>query len=365
MLQLHKVLNAPTIGEMEEALETLPSTLHEAFDDTLGQIKSLPQGRMQVGIKALMWIFYATNRRRLRMVDLREALAIRTGQQSTDPRLRPSTEMVLNCCRGLVTGTLQPRLIHQAVHEYLQTREAELFPDGEGLLGEMSFLYLLTTPLGQGYCDEREALRRRIFSVPFLWYAAYYGGRHVQKASKESAIRLIDEALDTASIRNCMAQISQFMRGRRKKYWCAAEVRSYTSLHVAVGAGLEAATQRILDSPGIDVDAATTIGTTALIRASSAGHTTIMRRLLDKGADPTKASWYGSSLHCAAHADKCDAIEVLLDAGMDIDITDDFRRTPLDCALEERNVRAARLLLARGARIPEVQDEELFRQIRS
>ena len=343
------VLSAPTVGEMEEALETLPSSLHEAFDDTLAQIKSLPPGRMQVGIRALMWLFYAMNRRKLRMVDLREALAIRIGQKSTDSRLRPSTEMILNCCRGLVTGTLEPRFIHQAVYEYLQVREKELFPEGEGFAGEMCLTYLLTAPLGEGYCQTEEDLRRRITSVPFLWYAACYGGRHAQQSSKETTVRLIDEFLGSAPVRSCVAQISQYVRGRREEYWSAEEARSYTSLHVAAGAGFEEATRKLLESPGIDVDAATTIGTTALIGASSAGHIKIVRWLLDKGADPTKANWYGSSLHCAANADECEAIEVLLDTGMDIDLQDDFGRTPLDCALTEMNGKAAALLIKRGS----------------
>ena len=221
-LQIQAVLDAPSIGEMAEALESLPITLHEAFDDTLSQVKSLPDGRRQLGMKALMWIFYAKTDRYLRAIDLRGALAVRPGQKTTNSRLQPSTEMIISCCRGLVTvdkATTQLRFIHQAVRDYLQTHEAELFPDGQGPIAELCLTYLMTEPLVEYSCEEEKQLQERVIDTPFLWYAACYWGFHAQNYQTEDMMRQILDLLDSQARRGCVVQIFQYLRGRRKLYW--------------------------------------------------------------------------------------------------------------------------------------------------
>ena len=350
VLQVQAVLNAPTIGEMEEELVSLPSTLCTAFDETLSQIKSLPDGRKQLGMKSLMWIFYSSGNL-LSVDDLRAALAIRPGQLSNNPRLQPSTEMILTCCKGLVIidkSVSQPRFLHQALRDYLQTREVELFPDGRALVAKLTLQYLLTEPSAEHVGDKEDEILARTHHTPFLWYATFCWGQHVQNSQTEEVVRLALELLSCEGRRSCAIQIFQLLRGRRELYWSQEEVKSHTKLTAAVLFGVEVVLRQLVDTE--EIDATTSIGTTALMEASSLGYIDIMKVLLKKGADPKKMNWYGSSLHCAVEAGQCEAIDVLLQTGINIHIRDPQHRTPLECAIDMRRTAAAKLLIERGAR---------------
>ena len=133
-------------------------------------------------------------------------------------------------------------------------------------------------------------------------------------------------------------------------------MNSETAFFCACGFGLQTAICNILDSEDIDIDAPTHIGTTALIRAASSGQVETVKLLMSRGADPTKANWYGSALHCAAEAGQCESIRLLLDSGMNIDLRDTFGRTPLHCASDQRHVLATELILDMGAD-PNVRDD--------
>ena len=347
------MLNATSIGEMEELLESLPLTLPEAFDETLLQIKSLPEPRKQLGLKSLMWILLSRDNRRLRLVDLKEALAVREGQKSTNIRLRPSTEMIISCCRGLVVidkTTFQPRFIHSAIHDYLQSHKTELFPDGQDLIARTCLTCLLTTPFDGGPCEEERDLQDRITGTAFTWYAAVNWCHHAKSTSNQMLLERSLELLNDHNRSSSIIQISEYIRGRRRLYWSRQEALSYTALHSAASFGSLKATECILGSVGTVVDAMTSIGTTPLMRASSYGYIDIMRRLLEKGADPKKANWYGTSLHIAAEAGQVEAIELILSqSGTDIDMKDKNGRTPLACALTGGHFAAAQALLNHGA----------------
>ena len=336
---------------MEEALETLPCTLHEAFDVTVSQIQSLPEARKRLGIKSLMWIFYAKRQGFLRIADLREALAIREGQKEPNPRLRPTSQTIVSCCRGLVTvdkGTRHLRFIHQTVQEYIQSREDELFPSGEALVGEICLQYLLTAPIGSGSCDTEGQLLSRVTKVPFLWYAASCWGWHIQQSHKQETSERIMELLNSPARRSAVIQVHQYLRGYRELYWSAAETSKYTNLHMAACYGLQEATAKLLVAKDVEVDAMTCIGTTPLMIASSYGHLSIMHQLLNKGADPKKENWYGTSLHAAVEANQCEAIKLLFETGMDVHTNDSHRRTASTCAFEVNNVEAYWLLIEKS-----------------
>jgi hypothetical protein len=348
VLQVQAVLNAPTLGEMEEALELLPSTVHGAFDKTLDQIKSLPEARRQLGIKTLMWIFYSRTGPYLKSIDLREALAIRPGQKFTNSRLRPSTEMILTCCRGLVTydkTSSQIHFIHDgAVREYLEARSAELFPNGQELIAESCLDYLETESAAATLCEEEEDLQEKIITTPFLWYAVLSWGYYIRNSSKEA---LVDRALAlllSESRRSSIVQISEYLRGRRKLYWSVEESKSNTVLHAAALFGFDEVVLRLLEAEDNELDATTSIGTTALMRAASGGYIKTMELLLKKGADTEKKNWYGSCLHAAVEAGQLDAVSLLLEFGVDMDMEDDHGRTPMLCAFQERRFEVARLL---------------------
>jgi ankyrin repeat protein len=79
----------------------------------------------------------------------------------------------------------------------------------------------------------------------------------------------------------------------------------------------------LLDDYQIPVDSAASLGTTALIRSASENDITLAKMLIERGADPYKCNWYGSTLHCVAEAGHREMMEYLLGLGLDVDLRDD------------------------------------------
>ena len=335
---------------MEEAIEAMPRDLHQAFHQTLARIQRQPDGRKRLGMKVLLWISHA--RGSLTVAELSEALAVKPGNVSLNPRRRPSPNMMIECCMGLVTVDWESssiRLVHYALQEFFQNQREEIFPSGEEELAEVCITYLFFDDFIHGCCEDAAAIERSMKTFALLRYASSYWGHHVQRSHCDRVHGLALKLLHSAPHRSLSLQIARFSQGYRDEYWEADEVNSQTAFSTACGFGLEAAVCSILDSEDIDIDAATHIGTTALIRAASSGQVGVVKLLMSRGADPTKASWYGSALHCAAEAGQCESIKLLLDSGMNIDLRDNFGRTALHCASQERHMMATELLLDMGA----------------
>ena len=309
-------------------------------------------------MNVLLWISYAHGS--LTVAELREAMAVKPGNTSLDPRRRPSQNMMIDCCMGLVTVDRESssiRLVHYALQEFFRDQREELFPSGDDQIADICIHYLLFDELVRGCCETENEIVRLMTNFPLLRYASSYWGHHVRSSHCHRIHGLTLELLHSPSRRALSIQIQYFSRGLRAEYWEPDEVTSHNAFQYACSFRLESAVCNMFESEDIDIDAATHIGTTALIRAASSGHVDLVKLLMSRGADPTKANWYGSVLHCAAEAGQCESIRYLLDSGVNIDLRDDFGRTPLHCATDQRHIFAIELLLDRGAD-PNARDHE-------
>lgn len=343
-------MNEPTAGEMEDALESLPHTLQDAFGETLARIQSQHNGRKRLGMNTLMFIFHA--KRSLSVEELSEALAIRSGQYFLNPRYQPSQKSIVESCLGLVTideETSIVRLVHYAIQEYFREHQKELFASGEDEMAERCLTYLFFDSFESGCCRYDDDIWLRLASHPFLAYAARHWGYHTQRSRGSNSETLALKLLYSKPRRAATVQIFQFLLDRSEKYFEPAEVNSNNGLHVAALFGLQREARAILDSKEVEVDAKTHIGTTALMKAASRGHVNLVRMLLSEHADPTEANWYGTALHGAAEAGQCETIRELLKTGMDVDYRSSFGRTPIQCAVEESHTSAVKLFLEKGA----------------
>ena len=355
---MQSILNEPTIGEMEDALTSLPLTLHDAFDEMIARIQRQPEGRRRLAMHTLTWLTHAMSP--LTVTELSEALAIRPGQKSLNRRYCPSQKSILSCCLGLVTvdeESSSVRLAHYSIQEYLRDRGTEIFPSAEDELAEKCLTYLFLDPLSRGCCEFAHEIPARMKDYPFLQYATHYWGHHTRQCRSGKPLKLAVQLLNSQPRRAMSTQIYNFSRGLRNKYWVPDEVNSLTGLHLASSFGLEDAARDILASGNVEIDAETRMGTTALIGAAAAGHVQTVRLLLREKADTSKTNWYGTALHCAAEAGQCESIRVLLDAGMAVDCRDPFQRTSLHCAVGMGRTSAVALLLRRGAD-PTAPDED-------
>lgn len=350
VLQVHAVLDGVSAGEMEEALETMPHALDDAFEATLKRIQDQPENRRALGMKALMWISYA--QRPLLIGELVDVLALKSSERSLNQRHRPSPRLLLECCFGLVSlddESSVVRLVHYSVQEYLLSHRSRLFPFGGEIVAEKCLRYMLFDAFDTGSCVSKKAIISCLADYPFYGYNCRYWGHHVRVAGGEMIQTLAMQFLQSRPHFARSYQLSQWKLGRRKVYWRPEEGNSCTGLHLACAFGLDQIAKELLDTTMIEIDFPTEMGTTPLIKSAAGGHGECIRMLLDRGADVTKENWYGPALHCAAEAGAITSINMLLSMNVDVNTKDHHGRTALYCATLSGHLNAMEILLSNGA----------------
>jgi hypothetical protein len=313
------------------------------------------QSRVELARKALAILAYV--KRPLQSDELCDILSVRSNQKRLDRLFRPSCATILDCCGGLVvldqtTSTIH--LVHFSLQEYIQND-----PFGQKVappitMGKLCLEYLKMDNFATGSCALEEDILERIESYPFYPYAARWWGYHVN--GYDSLITSTLELLWSSPHRASLAQMFKYDAGLREEYWCAEEANSNNPLTLVAWYHMHEPSRILLDDYQIPVDSATSLGTTALIRSASENDITLAKMLIERGADPYRCNWYGSTLHCVAEAGHCEVMEYLLGLGLDVDLRDDNGRTPLHCAAQMGRTGVAKLLLQRGATIDATDD---------
>lgn len=123
---------------------------------------------------------------------------------------------------------------------------------------------------------------------------------------------------------------------------------------LAAAMGFDDGVRYFLDA-GIDVDTEARSGATAVMRAAERNHATTLQLLVDAGADLERQLTYTpqfSALLYAARSDNgIEALEILLDEGVDVNEPIQFGDTALAVAASAGAVENTQFLLAQGADI--------------
>jgi ankyrin repeat protein len=135
----------------------------------------------------------------------------------------------------------------------------------------------------------------------------------------------------------------------------AKDVNGQTALYYAITARQEKTVKLLLER-GASISYESSRGQTMapmVHSAAAAGNTTIYRILLDYGADPGARCQFGTTaLHHAAVSGHNAMVQLLLDNGsLHVDVRDVNGDTPFRCAADAEHCRTVLLLLDRGADI--------------
>jgi hypothetical protein len=344
---------------MEDALTSLSSSLDSAFEETILRIQQLPESRKRLGLSTLMWICHAKSA--MEVSQLGEALSIKPGQSTIRPKHRPSPNTMLECCQGLVAvdqKTSRIHLAHYSIQEYLVKHSNDLFPDAEIEIASTCLTYLLFEDFKKGPCMDLTEVRHRVLYYPFLTYASEFWGLHLQGLDSNQRVKHLTLAfLDCRNAIACATQIEKFNKHYKKIYWDAEECMSVTELHICSYFGLDNTLLYLLDQKKLPINIATNMGTTPIIQAASGGYVSTVRILLQRGADPYLANWYGNALHCAAEGGRSGTIRELIAHGMSPNACEKYYRSPLRCTLDNDSAFAFQTLITLGADVDKINME--------
>jgi ankyrin repeat protein len=114
----------------------------------------------------------------------------------------------------------------------------------------------------------------------------------------------------------------------------------------------DSAQVRRLIAQGVNIDEPDGNGDSPLIMAAYAGHTDIVRLLLEAGADVAAVDpgMKATALHAAAYAGRTEAARLLIQHGIDVDKQGPYNGyTALHDAIWQNNVETAQVIIDAGA----------------
>ncbi|KAK1961506.1 purine and uridine phosphorylase [Colletotrichum sublineola] len=316
--QLDSLEKCLDLEELEAAMEALPSDLNATYARIL---QNIPQNRRKKTVRLLQ--VFAYSKQPLTLQECVDVIAVRVdGAQSFDPKDRlPEPTDILRFCPSLVVLMKTPgtargggllQLAHFTVKEYL-------LHGVEGFRGAEPSISITETCLF--YLSSVEEIRSseitRLF--PLARYAARNWMDHARVAETSS---------DTA------AAIASFLQSEKRLRiwnWLYRNAREDLNPRSAIASGSYyacriglAATARILLSDRPNVNATSCMGYgPALQVASRGGHQEIVQLLLDAGADVNiSVTGYNTALQYASKEGYREIVQLLMDAGADLSAID-------------------------------------------
>jgi ankyrin repeat protein len=384
---MHELSQKQTCSEILKALELLPSSLPAIYSRMLLQI---PAEHREVSCAILRWMTMAA-----RPLQLRE-LAAAVGIQAASPLMtveQAARDAVALCGPLLKVQGQEVSLIHQSARDYLlrKERDSNAVLEMFRLEAESAHFELAQSCLS---CVAQSDLQHQAIDLdaeldpqesPLLRYATQHWPEHA-KSCFALAAKLFDPSgfflHNESSLRdNWWETYNEMIEGYQSATslllhmacfveivpWVAAVLakRSWRlryhrrvnekdsdgriALHFAAWRGNETVVRLLVDR-GADVKAEDNNAETVLHRAASKGNEAVVRLLVDRGADVKAKDNYGKTvLHSAASGGNEAVMRLLVDRGADVKAKDEYRKTVLHQAASEGNEIIVRLLVDRGA----------------
>ena len=418
MCHLDEVRKCLKPKELQKALKSLPRTL----DDTYARILcNIDEQYIADVFKILQWLVYST--RPMAIEEIAEVVAIDTEgdcRLDLENRLREPHD-ILTICSSLVTTTTsivleehkrsrvieELKLAHFSVKEYLISDRMRNTKASRYSLTEYSahdymartcLVYLL-------HFDEPTSLTiDNIHEFPLVEYAARYWTQHVKEVEKETHeykaqelcmkllslqhtayfiwLRLLYSSkpweeyctiavpesvlppLYFSSLNGLIVSTKMLLEAGADVNTQAGEYDNALQADInvqdeAYGNALQAASSRghetvvrLLLDAGVNVNAQSGFYGNALQVASEEGHEAVIRLLLEKGAKVNaQGGLYGNALQAASNRGHETVIRLLLEKEANVNAQDGYYGNALQAASAKGHEAAIRLLLDAGANV--------------
>lgn len=343
-----------TIAQIKKILKDFPDQLDELYETNLQRMNQ--EEDRELAFLVFSRVVFA--RRPLTLRELQHALVLEPGQRDFDDESCNEKETILSSTIGLVKidGGRNPtvRLFSSTLLEYLKKPEVikKWFQNAELEMASACLTYLNFSVFSKpmNLRDEHDEFEAKLERYPFIAYASQSWGDHVRSAGPDSSIK--DDTVRLVNDHDRMAayiQVAWYTDRGSASSW---DVRKgIDGLHACAWFGLSSiipALERI--NQNVDVREAT-YRQTPLMYACRAGHSEVVRQLLDLGASVKAISARGRTPLFEAIEHGHDEVVDLLLSNRDIDlnlIPEKIQYTALMLAVELGHSAIVEVLLKRA-----------------
>ncbi|KAJ8111005.1 hypothetical protein OPT61_g6297 [Boeremia exigua] len=185
-LMLNSIASSTCEDDIEEALEQMPGDLEQSYNKTMKRIKDQDPKKVELSYRILWWLSRA--RRPLSCEELLHAVAVRDGDFTRNSKRESKPGIMTKACMGLVfvDDAKNFRLVHFSTQEYLrayfsQSTTRQILRE-EDSIARACLTILLYDDFEEGPCDSKAAVMTRHKKLPLWSYAAHHWHEHLNRS---------------------------------------------------------------------------------------------------------------------------------------------------------------------------------------
>ncbi|EAU81538.2 ankyrin repeat domain-containing protein 44 [Coprinopsis cinerea okayama7 len=364
-LQLESIQHCRSLDSVKTKLNEFPIGIQGVYVSSLQRIQSQDPESRELAMQILLWLTFA--RGPLSMQDMRYALAADPETGMFKPERMPDEASVLSVCCGLVERHASDivRLIHYTAKDALVPLLLKDHPHPHIPITKVLIQRLLSSGILQAEFTELEDLHEAWEMHPLLQYAHDHLGSHTGECHASIPTVIEDfllqssgfpvghwhglEILDPPHVAAYYG-LWPYFRFLADRGWSLDEKAKFqerTPLYIAAGIANELAVEHLLQLQ-VDPNVAMRRGWTPLMFAANEGHANIVSRLLQiPGIEVNAVDDKGrTALMFAANNGHVDIVSRLLQIpGIEVNARDDEGWTALILAASKGHVETVSRLL--------------------
>lgn len=366
--QLDALRRCVRLDRLRKALKSLPQELDETYDRIL---LSLDSENAEDAFTVLQWLAFSLRPVKIEEIATVIAVDVECDLQLDEERCLSEPGALLEICSSLVTtsdSTLEHpsgesnrieelRLSHFSVKEYLTSERIRSRTTAKFSILEMpAHLSIAQTCIAYLLqFNKPDSLASDTFSkYPLARYAAQYWSDHAKIVEQDSRIESLDSLAQKLfdSTTDCFLNWIRMFDHEHpwdKPDFSKSAKSIAPRLYYASLLGHDCIVQKLLEESVDIINAEGGEFGNALQAAVQGGHTQVVHRLIQSGANVNlEGGRFGNSLQAAAFQGDEQTVQLLLDQGANITADSGYYGNALQAASFEGHERIVQLLLDRG-----------------
>jgi hypothetical protein len=329
---------------MKAALEgSLPSDLFEVYETVMETIRQNCDDTQELARKILSWIFYA--KRPLKINELREAIAIREGDTFLEEDDLMQADEIIEVCGSLIdydAASGNMTFSHEMVQEFLKSRYSDgLLPRAD--LCKVCLTYMSFEVFKQGPCTDEASYKARLEKHSFGKYVAQYWGKHVKEVEEENP-ELYDTVIKVISPSAVVDSMTQLVIAQKGSDWdIPKKHKGKKEMHIFAEQDLVLFAKKYLNHQEVT----SAVPASRSDRHEDEDELEDLFQMFEKYMKASVCTNDGKTrpLHLAAQQGHVKMIEILLEAGAEVDHRNNLDETALHLACKEGHFDVVKLLL--------------------